>query len=43
LTADTTPLAGTVFGLLIYAGLRRNEGTSLRFLDVNLDAGTVLA
>jgi site-specific recombinase XerD len=34
--------AVAIFGLLIYAGLRRNEVTSLRFLDVNLDAGTVL-
>lgn len=34
--------AVAIFGLLIYAGLRRSEVVALQYLDVNLSEGTVL-
>ena len=34
--------AVAIFGLLIYAGLRRNEVVGLEYADVNFDTGTIL-
>jgi len=40
-TAYQRARAVAIFGLLIYAGLRRGEVTRILFTDVDLDAGTI--
>lgn len=41
-TAFLRERAVAVFGIMIFAGLRRSEVLHLHFADVNLDAGTIL-